>query len=765
MDKLEFNFGETSFNNFFPFFILIDSDLSIKGIGKSLAKIAPEVQITDSFLKHFTITRPHLEEMTYNELIENKNQLIILKLRNDEIVLRGQFESLGENLLFVGTPWFVSMEQVLGRKLTMHDFALNDPLLDLLHVLNNQNTITQELKESLTTINEQSKRLQNKSEELKRLSLVASTNENGVLFIKPDGKIFWCNDAYLKLTGFPTKDVIGKTPIEVGRSEFTEKESLRIMADLFFKGSSFDLEIIHARKDGTYFWTRTKGQPIVDDFGHVTEYFAIIEDITLKKQYEESLKKEKEKYSNIIANMNLGLVEVDENQNIIFANNSFSQITGYAFDELVDKNAAELFALDSGKQELQTKIEKRKKGISDTYELDIINKNGEKRHLLISGAPNYNINGEVVGSIGIHLDITHQKKQEEQLYLLSLIAEKNINAVIISDNQGKIEWVNSSFLEMTGYTLAEIIGKKPGRFLQGPETNPETINYLKDRIKNGLPFKCEIVNYSKTGEKYWVSIQGQALYNKENEIVKFFAIEENITSKKILESQQEELLISLANSNKELEDYAHIVSHDLKSPLRSIHSLVTWIKEDNDKELSKQTLDYITLIESKVEKMDHLIEGILTYAKIDKIDITEEKVNIQELVQNIINIIHIPSTAQVLIKGHLPILKGDRFRMQQLFQNLISNALNHNDKPDGLVVIECKETFESFIFSITDNGPGISKEDQKKIFNVFQSLVNNDKSTGLGLSIVKKIIENYQGEIWVESELKKGTTFFVKLNK
>lgn len=765
MNKLEFKFGEESFNKLFPFFILIDSSLIIKGLGKSLTKISSAIKVSDSFSNHFTILKPFIENPSRENLIEIQNQLVVIELKNDGVALRGQFELLESELLFVGTPWFVSMGQVTERKLNINDFALNDPLLDLLHVLNNQEITTQELNESLITINNQKDKLKKDKEELNRLSLVASTNENGVLFTKPDGKIFWCNEAYLRLTGFSKKEILGKTPIEVGQTENTDKEILKKMTSLFFKGEIFNLEIIHGRKDGSYFWTKTKGQPVLNNNGEVTQYFAMIEDITIKKQYEESVEKEKEKYGRIIANMNLGLVEVDNDENIIFANNSFSEISGYTIDELMGKNAPQLLMSEVDKKEIQERINNRKKGISDTYEIDIVNKKGEKRHLLISGAPNYDINGEVLGSIGIHLDITEQKQQEEQLYLLSLIAEKNINAVIVADNQGRIEWANSSFVEMSGYSMEEIVGKKPGSFLQGPDTDLETIRYLRDRIKQGLPFNCEIVNYSKSGEKYWVSIQGQALYNKNNEIVKYFAIEENITDKKILESQREELVESLAISNKELEDYAHIVSHDLKSPLRSIHSLVSWIKEDNDKELSDQTLSYFSMIENKVEKMDHLIEGILTYAKIDKINVTQEKVNIHEIVQNIINIIHIPKNAKVQIKSQLPIVKGDRFRMQQLFQNLISNALNHNDKEESLVEIDCKESAKDFVFTIKDNGPGIPKEDQVRIFNIFQSLANNDKSTGLGLSIVKKIIESYQGEIWVESELKQGTTFFIKLNK
>jgi PAS domain S-box-containing protein len=459
------------------------------------------------------------------------------------------------------------------------------------------------------------------------------------------------------------------------------------------------------------------------------------------------------------------LLEVDENDTITLVNQSFCEISGYSVEEVLGRKAYDLLAAAESKKEFKDRLASRREGVIDSHELTVLNKKGEKRHWVISGAPNYDVYGKVIGSIGIHLDKTEQKEQEERLYLLSLIAEKNINSVIIADKEGKVEWVNASFTKMAGYSIEEMRGRRPGEVLQGPETDLQTVQYMREQVQKGLSFQCEIINYAKNGEKYWVAIQGQALYSKDNEIIKYFAIEENITDKKALENQREKLAQRLAISNKELEDYAHVVSHDLKSPLRSIHSLVSWIKEDNGKELSDQALDYFTLIENKVEKMDHLIDGILTYAKIDKINVVQEKVNVHEIVENIIKIIHIPVNSLVSIKSQLPTLKGDRFRLQQLFQNIISNALSHNDKAQSTVVIDCIESQKDFVFSIADNGSGIAKEDQERIFNTFQSLTNNDKATGLGLSIVKKIIDFYKGRIWLESQEKKGTTFYFTIPK
>lgn len=869
MDKLEFNFSDDSFNRLFPFYILIDRSLQIESFGKSLFKICPFLENSTSFLDNFIIKRPHLEQPTFDEIIINSNQLTVIESKVNGISLRGQFERVNSSLLFVGSPWFNSMNEVVEKKLTLHDFAFHDPLIDLLHILNNQENTAKELKELLIVVSNQKNKLKQANKEihnlalfptknpdpliridfqgniitrnpaaeklgsfvyeskqyetndffkfiihkidldkqrfifeaktetkdysfvckslkeegyvniygrdvteqkkdqaeLRRLALVASLNENGIVFTCPNGIIFWCNDSYLKLTGYSREEVIGKTPIEIGKTEQTNIEELQKMITPFYKGEAFDLEHLHRRKNGGNFWVKTKGQPIVNSNGEVIQYFAMIEDISLKKRYEESLEIEKEKYRNIIANMNLGLLEVDKKGKILLANQSFCDLSGYSLEELKGKDATKLLLTKESQELMKKKDAIRENGKTDSYEVKVFNKNQQIRHWLISGAPNYDINGKIIGSIGIHLDITEQKEQEAQLYLLSLIAEKNINSVVICDADGKIEWANKSFLEMSGYEIDEIIGRTPGSLLQGKETNPETVAYLKDRILRGFPFNCEIVNYSKKGEKYWVSVNGQALYNKEGEVIKFFAIEENITEKKELEVQREFLVDSLAKSNKELEDYASIVSHDLKSPLRSIHSLISWIKEDNDKEFSTQTLQYLTMVENKVEKMDHLIEGILTYAKIDKVDKVVENVNTQEIIQNIINIIHIPNHITVAITGQLPTIKADRFRIQQLFQNLISNAVNYIDKPIGRVTIDCTENAKNYLFSVNDNGPGIAQENQEKIFKIFQSLETTDKSTGLGLSIVKKIIENYNGEIWIESKMGEGTSFFIKLKK
>ncbi|MCG8310269.1 MAG: PAS domain S-box protein, partial [Cytophagales bacterium] len=168
--------------------------------------------------------------------------------------------------------------------------------------------------------------------------------------------------------------------------------------------------------------------------------------------------------------------------------------------------------------------------------------------------------GSILHSFITIEDISKQKEQERQLRVLSLIAEDNINAVIIANAKGRIEWVNRSFTEMTGYSLEEAAGKKTGQLLQGPDTDPETIAYLSHQIRTGRPFNCEILNYSKSGDKYWLRVNGQAIRNKEGEITGYFALEEDINYEKLAKERLTEsenrlsALISNMQSGILLED-------------------------------------------------------------------------------------------------------------------------------------------------------------------------------------------------------------------
>jgi len=223
--------------------------------------------------------------------------------------------------------------------------------------------------------------------------------------------------------------------------------------------------------------------------------------------------------------------------------------------------------------------------------------------------------------------------------------------------------------------------------------------------------------------------------------------------------------LKLEKQNESLNDYAHMVSHDLKSPLRSIHTLISWIKDEKDMLFSENGKKYMDMIMVKVEKMDNLIEGVLAISKLDTMDYKYQEVDLNEILTIILAIIHIPSHVTIKITNTFPTIYTDKYRIQQLFQNLIINAVNYSNKEEGKVIITYYDSADFHTFSVEDNGIGIDKSYHEKIFTIFESYSDDAKSSGIGLSIVKKIIENYKGDIWLESELGKGSIFYFKIPK
>lgn len=221
----------------------------------------------------------------------------------------------------------------------------------------------------------------------------------------------------------------------------------------------------------------------------------------------------------------------------------------------------------------------------------------------------------------------------------------------------------------------------------------------------------------------------------------------------------------LAKKNEALEEYAHIVSHDLKSPLRSISALLSWIKEDNEELINDTSKVYFDNIDKSLEHMENLISDVLIYSSISFGQIKFTSIDIKKLLNEIVDYIFVPEHVTIEIGAMPPKIKADYTQFKQLFQNLITNAVKFIDKDKGKVKILYESDEFFYKFSISDNGIGIDEKYHDKIFDVFQSLTKDSKSSGIGLSIVKKIINLYGGKIWVESKLGEGTTFYFTIKK
>jgi light-regulated signal transduction histidine kinase (bacteriophytochrome) len=230
-------------------------------------------------------------------------------------------------------------------------------------------------------------------------------------------------------------------------------------------------------------------------------------------------------------------------------------------------------------------------------------------------------------------------------------------------------------------------------------------------------------------------------------------------------SEVEGLRDKLKSVEQEFKDFAYIISHDLKAPLRAIKALTDWLAADYADKFDDDGKEQLKLLISRINRMHNLLEGVLQYSRIGRV--TEEKVQIDlnQLVPEIIESLAPPANIHITVENQLPVIAAEPTRIQQVIQNLFSNAVRFMDKPEGCIKIGCTEENGCWKFSVSDNGPGIEEQHFERIFKIFQTLQPKDQveSTGVGLTIAKKIVELYGGRIWLTSKVGQGTTFFFTL--
>ena len=242
-------------------------------------------------------------------------------------------------------------------------------------------------------------------------------------------------------------------------------------------------------------------------------------------------------------------------------------------------------------------------------------------------------------------------------------------------------------------------------------------------------------------------------------------LEERVRQRTAQLEQLNTLLIAttaqLKKRNQELDQFAYVTSHDLKAPLRAIANLSLWLEEDLADKLDEDTRHNLNLLRGRVHRLENLINGLLAYSRVGRLKSEPKVVAVKELLQETIDLLDVPSSLTIDIVGSMPTLTTEYSPLQQVFNNLITNAIKHSGRQDGHITISVEEQKDFYEFAVTDNGQGIAPQNHERIFTIFQTLQPRDsqESTGIGLSIVKKAVENQGGTIKVESQLGEGCTF------
>lgn len=618
-------------------------------------------------------------------------------------------------------------------------------------------------------------------EELKRLSLVASANENGVVFTDVEGKITWCNEGFCKTTGFLPEDILGKTPVELLHGELTDAEQLQKMIDLFFSGHNFDVELMCYRKNKTHFWGRAKGQSVLNGKGEVLQYFAIVEDISNEKEAQQKLAEFEQRFRTALEKIGDNVWEHD----MVTGKTSFSNsagISGYVPGKTKDNVALwwnQVPAEDRRMLVRNNQLYKEGKIDHHILEYRLINSDGSERWVLDRGVViEKDKDDKPLKIVGTHTDITERKKAEQLLQMneekyRSIIANMNLGLLEV-DNNEIIQYANQCFCNMSGYELEELKGRKASLLFTRGESS-EMIETKNDLRKKGISDAYEIAMKNKRGELKWWLISGAPRFDDQGNLVGSIGIHLDITEQKEIELELHDAREAAEQSAKTKELFLANMSHEIRTPMNAILGMAH--------QLNKTTLNstqhfYLDTISKAADHLLVVINDILDISKIEAGKLSLERIGFKpdEVIKHCMMVMNHRAEEKGLRllkeggEGHCPVFIGDPHRLTQVMLNLISNAVKFTEK--GYVLVKCKLTPEisrqqSLIVSVTDTGIGMDESYQESLFQKFTqeetTTARKYGGTGLGMSISKQLIELMNGSIDVKSKKGAGTTITISV--
>ncbi len=519
----------------------------------------------------------------------------------------------------------------------------------------------------------------------------------------------------------------------------------------------------HLKKNGDIIDVEITSHTIV--FNGRNARYVLINDITERKRIQFE-------YQVMIQTSRDGFWIVDVNTGkFMDVNQSYCEMIGYTSEELLQMTIQDIEAVENHedtKQHIALIIEKG----FDSFETKHKTKSG--KIIDIEASVTY-IHSGIEQFFVFVKDVSERKRMEKEVLKLSHATEQSPASIIITDLEGRMEYVNSKLLEITGYTKEELIGKNPRIFSSGEKTK-SGYKKLWDTISSGGEWGGEFHNKKKNGELYWESASISPIFNEKQEIINYLAVKEEITErKKFIED------LKIAKEKAEESDrlksaFLANMSHEIRTPMNGILGFTNLLLEPDLSSEEKET--YINIVNQSGQRMLNTVNDIVEISKIEAgiVTLNLKEVNVQERLDELI-LFFTPEAMKKGLKLSLEkeapktaqVISTDQHKLDSIFTNLIKNAIKYTDKGSieiGYDVTTLEQT-PSLQFYVKDSGIGISEERQKAIFERFiqADIVDKDarQGSGLGLAISKAYVELPGGKIWVISEKNKGSTFFFTL--
>ncbi len=489
-----------------------------------------------------------------------------------------------------------------------------------------------------------------------------------------------------------------------------------------------------------------------------------------RKSTEHSLRESERKYRIIFETANEGIWITDIDRKTIMVNQRLSEMFGYPIDEMIGKTSSDFLSGDQEKLRQETS-EILKSGIRTSREFKFRRKDGSILWAISNASPVFDNKGNLVKTVSMLTDITKRKNAENELNA----AKEKLNLALESGNIGVWEWDLKTNDTIWDDRMEQMFGIEPGSFENTHKAflnlvHEEDIAHIEKAINETIVNGKQYVNLYRTrplnGKIKYIS--SRAIVNKfdDGKPASLIGVCFDVTW---LREETEHTILKLneelLRSNKELEHFAYIASHDLQEPLRMVSCFTQLLSQQYQNMLDDRAREYIYFAVEGSNRMYELLNGLLAYSRINTKgkNFTEVDSNrvLADVIKNLSLIIK-ERKVTIDVKSHLPVIYADETQMIQLFQNLISNAIKFSTEEPHVIITSEKEE-NQYCFAIKDHGLGIESQYFEKIFSIFQRLLPREKyeGTGIGLAICKRIVERHGGKIWLESEPEKGSTFLL----
>lgn len=463
-------------------------------------------------------------------------------------------------------------------------------------------------------------------------------------------------------------------------------------------------------------------------------------------------------------------VIIDAAGKIVLANPALERLFGYPHDallgELIEVLVPARFQHAHGGQRSDYFHNPRARSMGSGADLFGLHRDGREFAVEVSLSPLHTGQGFPLAMATIH-DVSSRKQAEAALQeseaRMRAIFDTAVDAIITIDEHGRLERLNGAAERMFGYAEAQVAGHNVAMLMPAPHRAAHD-GYLAHFIATGqarvIGGGRRVEGLRRDGTVFPIELTVAEMRLGERRM--FTGVVRDITERTLAEAGKARLVDELTGANEELRSFAYVVSHDLKAPLRGIGSLANWIAADYADKFNEEGKEHMRLLVQRVHRMGAMIDGILQYSRVGRVKEAVAPIDLQRLLPEVIDLLAPAPGIVVRLETALPIVFAEPARMAQVFHNLVSNAIKYLGKPEGTVRIGCIDGGPAWRFYVADDGPGIEARHFDKIFQLFQTLAPRDRveSTGVGLALVKKIVEMYQGSVWVESTPGEGATFW-----